>query len=372
MLLPARWYGTTFNVVYTNEPTQKSPLKAHVLTSRDGFEIISGDWKTSYQKFSPSDVDRIESKKTMAVLMMKPGQRVTTISLSTRPAPCDSLIAALTPTSCAQLPKPEPKFLALRDILPTFKFPDHAQKMQLHGVIGDQTTQLLQLFGVSSGANPAFIDVFSCLLRMRYYNEQVQAIDQAVKSTLADLRRRLIVAWCSGIARCLQSPESPTQERFYAKVAAAAVETVSRACKAVQIACDDLVAAVPQFPTDVEPAVARIMKEAQDALDREASRFPAYDRPGLKVMYCLTLSALAGAVVGMYQVDCDAFAAKVVEYATAVANKDRVEEAKRDVIIAQTAFLKDILCLLDGRRYDEPFQWIYCTWEFREGGTEQP
>jgi hypothetical protein len=90
------------------------------------------------------------------------------------------------------------------------------------------------------------------------------------------------------------------------------------------------------------------------------------------VLYCLTLSSLAGAVVGMYQVDCDAFAAKVVEYAAAVANKERVDEFKRDVIIAQTAFLKDILCLLDGKRYDEPFQWIYCTWEFREGGTEQP
>jgi hypothetical protein len=81
------------------------------------------------------------------------------------------------------------------------------------------------------------------------------------------------------------------------------------------------------------------------------------------------LEVFGDAVVGMYASDCDALAAKAVNYIAAVAVKDRTEDARKDLIQAQTAFLKATVCLLDGRRYEEPFQWIYCVWEF---GKNQP
>jgi hypothetical protein len=43
--LPPRSHGTTFNVSDFPEHTQKSPIRAHIITSRDGFGLISLDWK---------------------------------------------------------------------------------------------------------------------------------------------------------------------------------------------------------------------------------------------------------------------------------------------------------------------------------------
>jgi hypothetical protein len=368
MALPSRWYGTTFNVLYSNEPTQKVPIKAHLITSRDGFELISSDWKTSIQKFSPSDVDRIEPKKTIAVLTMKPGQKMTSISLNTKPDPCDSIVAALTPVPALSASKVDLRYLAPRLVLPHFKAPDRIGP--LHSAIVDQTTQLLQLFGAV--ANAAFSDVFACLLRMRQPNDQIAQADRAVASTVCDLKRWLIVTWCSAIVRCLQPAESPTQEHFFIKLAHFCAETVAKACRGVQISSDDLSQAVGHFPDGVDAAVQRITREAQEALDREAARVLPFDKSGLKVVYNVALEALAGAVVGMYPSDCDALAAKAVDFTAAVATKDRMEDTRKDLSQVQTAFLKATLCLLDGRRYEEPFQWIYCLWGFRsDGGADQ-
>jgi hypothetical protein len=369
MALPSRWYGTTFNVLYSNEPLLKTPIKAHLITSRDGFELISSDWKTSIQKFSPADVERIEPKKTIAVLTMKPGQKMTTISLNTKPDPCDSIVAALTPGAASSPAKPDLKYLAPRLILPHFKASERIG--QLQAAIVDQTSQLLQLFGAA--ANAPFSDVFACLLRMRQPNDQVSQADRAVASTICDLKRWLIVTWCAGIVRCLQPAESPTQEHFFIKLAHFSAETIAKACRGVQISSDDLIQAVGHFPDGVEAAVQRISREAQDAIDREAARVVPFDKPGLKLVYNMALEALAGAVVGMYASDCEALSSKVVDYTAAVATKERTEDARGDLIQMQTAFLKATLCLLDGRRYEEPFQWIYCVWGFRnDGGVDQP
>jgi hypothetical protein len=187
MLLPRRFHGTTFNVLYSNEPIQKTAIKAHVITSLDALEIIAADWKSSIGKFQRSDIDRLENRKTSVFLSMKPGCKVTSIVLTTKPDPSDNLNAALTQTLANS--KPEIPFLALVQILPTFHLPERADDFTLHRSIMESSTQLLQSFGVSRGVSGPFVDAFTCVYRMRFRNLAAQSLAECARDTASLIRR---------------------------------------------------------------------------------------------------------------------------------------------------------------------------------------
>jgi hypothetical protein len=370
-MFPARYHGTTFDVTYLSDPAQKVPTRAHLITSRDSFELISLDWKTPILTCPAAELASVESKKNSAILTFKPNSKLTQFSLSTKPEPLEPLVAAL--TQIFALPRTEPRFLALRTILPSFKFAEEAQTKAAQKGIREQTAQFMQAFCSSAGSiavNGAFVDVFSCVFRMRYRNESVQPVDASVKALGQDVRRHLISLWCSGILKCLKPTDSANAKLFYSRLATNAVQTVGKAASRVGISCDDLVKAMVAFAEPsgkeaIEAAAKRIAKEANEASERELARKAPFDLGQLPLLLNLAVIVLAGIAGGMYAVDVDALAEKVVDFTQAVLAGGRAEEKKRALLQEQNIFLRDFVSRLDGQRYDEPFQFIFCIWGLR-------
>jgi hypothetical protein len=321
-----------------------------------------------------AELAAVEPKKNTVLLTFRPGSKLTAFALGTKPEPLDPLIAALTPIFA--LPRTETRFLALRVILPSFKFSDRAQTNALHkGIIG-QTSQFLQQFCSSAGSiavNGSLVDVFSCVFRMRYRNESAQPTDASVKALGQEFRRHLIVVWCQSIIKCLQPSASPSEKAFYSQLAVNAASTVSKASSRLDLECEDLVSAAAAFAEygsreGLEVAAARIAKEAQDGIDKELGKVHPFDAQNLPLLMTMAIAVLSGIAAGMYSVDIDLLAEKAVEFTQALLTRQQIDAARKDLIQTHNGFLRDMVCRLDGQRYDEPFQFIFCIWEMRIQG----
>lgn len=356
-MFPRRFHGTTFNVLYSNEPSQKTPIKAHVITSLDAFEIISADWKTSIGKFQRGDIDRLESRKTSVVMGMKPGCKVTSIVLTTKPDPSDNLNAALTQTLASS--KPEIPFLALAHILPTFRFPERADDFTLHKSIMEAATQILQSFGVSRGVNGPFVDAFTCVYRMRFRNAAAQSHAECVRDTTNLIRRHFSAVWARAAARATQPAESPAGRLYFARLAHHISQMIARISG---LPCDDLVQAAAKYADTgrsdgVSEAAARV-EAAIGELEMEAP----CDRGHVVLALNFALLTLAGVVVAMYPADIDRVSQKIVDFTAAACEGTVGEDKKAALVQVQVAYLRDMLGLLDGRRYDDVFQWPFALW----------
>jgi hypothetical protein len=367
-MFPPRYHGTAFTVLYSNEPFLKTPIKAHLITSLDSFELISADWRTSIQKFQPGDIDRVENKKTSVLLAMKPGSKVTTVTLTTKPAPSDGLAAAL--TVVLAIPRPEVRFLALGQILPSFNFADKSQSTELQKSITEATTNLVLLFSTSKGSpatNGPFVDVFTCLYRIRYTNAKVPGPEPSVPDTVLAIKRHVVALWCAAIGRCAQPVETPVAKVFFARLALNAAQTVAKAGESLGIDCDELLQATGSFAEQgaaegVEAAAKKIGVEVEAAIDAEIEAIGAPDPGHVRFLLNLATMLLAGVIVGVYHPDVYDLAEKVVAFTKATVAKAGIEQAKRDLAQSQALYLRNMLGFLDGVRFEEPFQYVFCIW----------
>jgi hypothetical protein len=135
---------------------------------------------------------------------------------------------------------------------------------------------------------------------------------------------------------------------------------------AISIFIDDLIGAIEAFPDGVATCAERIRGQAEEAINRETAKTPPRDPIGLKIVSELALTMLAAVVTGMYQVDCEWFSAKIVDFVVALVGDPRKRDrATTEVLAAQTRFLRAMLCFMDGRRCEENFHWMFCVWPFR-------
>jgi hypothetical protein len=368
-MFPPRYHGTVFNVQYSTEPTQKSPIRAHLVTSRDCFELIGLDWRTLLLTVPASELSSVESKKKYALLTFRPTSKFTSLYLNTRPEPLDSLVSAL--TQIVALPHTETRYLTHRVVVPSFKLTEKSQTNALQRGVMAQTCQFLQAFCSSAGSiavNPAFVDVFTCVFRLRYRTDSTPlAVEACVRAVGLDVRRHFVRTWCAGIENCLRPAESSSAKIFYAQLAVHAAASIAKAANPLGISCDDLVLAAEQGARDqVESAARRIAKEAKEGMESELARVPPFDADNLDLLLDITVTLLAGIAAGMYAADVDNLAAKVVEFTQALLERGKVDENRRELVTTQTVFLKDMACLLEGQRYDEPFQFVFCTWPLIE------
>jgi hypothetical protein len=368
-MFPPRWHGTAFNISYTNEPTQKAALKAHVITSMDSFEVLSHDWKTSLVRFQPSDIEKVENRKGSVVLSMKPGTKLSTVTFTTRPEPSDNLAAALTQT--LSNPKPEIRFLAMVSVIPTFQFPESRAWLDLHKAVMDDSSKILQQFTLAKGTaalNGPFVDVCTCAYRMRYDNIAARSIPANVKEVGLNIRRYFVVTWCAAVIKCAQPWDSPNGRVYYSKLATNASNTIAKVAGTLGINCDDLLLAVAGFTdagiaSEVPPAAQAVAAQAQREMDADLAKTPPCNHGQWLLMLNFALYTIAGIVVGMYQVDIDVLTEQLVEYTNAAIAKQQIDAKKRELFRVRDVYLKDLLELLDGQRYDVAFQYIFAIFQ---------
>ena len=368
-MFPPQYYGTTFNVQYTAVPSQKTPVQCHVITSQDSFDIISRNWTDSIAKFSVTDVEKVEIRGDAVVVSMREGALVKSISLETRPEKRETLQKAL--TEVASVPKAEIRFLALAAILPTFKFADKAQTMNLHKAIMDRTTQFVQTFQASKSVTPLsgpFVDVFTCLYRFRFDNDAGQAVDQGVAAIDLLIRRHMLRTWCERLSMCAQST-GPNAKVYVTKLAGHIMNTITKISNSLSVNNETLGREVSSFVNGeggdgIAPAAAAIVSQMNDLMKQDLEN--PFDEANMKLFLDYAMVILCGVVVGLYKQDLERFAARAVEYTRSVVTRGDFESAKQKLVSAKKEFMSELLCFLDGKRYEDSFQYVYCIWEMSE------
>jgi hypothetical protein len=369
-MFPPRYHGTAFNVVYEPQTSGKEPPKsqrAHLITSLDTAELLSSDWRDTIHKFHPADVDHVENRKTAVFLVLKPGSHVTSMTLSTKPDPSDALHEAL--TQVLAIAKPKIRFLALTQLMATFSFPGRQKEMALHKGLMDATTQLIQSFAVAKGVttpNGQLVDALTCVCRMRFRNAHAQHPDAARDAGLL-FRRWFVAAWARAVARAAR-PADGGGAAYFARLAANAANTAVKAAAAVAIDADALSAAAAAYAdagahAALEEAANRVAGEARAAIDADLARTPPCDLGHLAWALDVALVILAGVIAGMYAVDVEDLAEKAVAFTrAAVTRAPDAEELRKALLDAQALFIRNLLELLDGQRYDVKFQYVYAIW----------
>jgi hypothetical protein len=361
-LLPSRWYGTTFNVQYSTDPSQKNSIKAHLLTSRDSFELISLDWKTSLDTFSAIEIDRIETKKTTVTLTMKPPCKTSQIHLNTAPDPCDRLAEALCPSGSSA--KSEPNYLSFVSIIPSIRGGAQVQRAAI-----ELAGQLLHFFGPVQTNSAVLVDAVVCAFRARVSNENGRTVEQSMEALGQEIKRLLIVRWAKATDHFHVGEGAPSVIHFQLKMAQAISSMVRKVASNLGIACHELDQAIqsPSFPAGIEVPIRKLGKVAQEAIEREEQAVRYFDMVSGRVLQSAVLVVIGAMVVGMYELDLRMYDEAIVEYGQAVVDRTAVHQAVRTFQGKQGVFLRDLLCFLDGRRFDEIFQWIYCLWELKAG-----
>jgi hypothetical protein len=361
-MFPARWSGTIFTVQYSNDTTQKTPIRVYVLTSSDTFQIISMDWKTALETIRASEIDRVDGKKTVTSLTLKLA-KFTTMVLNSAPDPCDQLVEALTP--CAPAGEPEPSLLSATTIMPSMR----SAAPQIVGVVTDISRQLLQFFDAGDIVSPALMDALICTHRARFQNEAVVGAKLGFETIAFDLKHTLIVRWAKAADHFQFSEKGSTAVNFQTKIATAIANMIRKVGVSLSMPVHSLEHAIASqsFPTGIEMPIRRLGKEAQDNLDRDELPCRPVDRDGCLVLRAASLAVIAGVVAGMYEIDLNAYRQAIVEFTQSIGDRGGMRQATQTFQARQNIYLRDLLCLLDGKRFDDVFQWIYCLWDLKTG-----
>jgi hypothetical protein len=366
-LFPPQFHGKAFTVLYSNEPLAKTPTKAHLITSPNAFELISADWTTAFQRFEPADIAAIDNRKTSVVLTMRAGSKVSSVTLSTAPFPCDTLATALTAVS--QIPRPEISFRAVSEVLPSFHFKDIPESLAVHKAFMKAAGNLVLLFrplnaAVSDGPPAPLVDALTCLFRMRYRNSNVEKADRSVPDTILAVKRRMLVLWCRGIQKCAAVSTNANENVFHSRMAVHAAGTVVKLCQDIGVESRGIGEIADKFvetgtPEGLEAAAKAIEGSAQEALDAELAARKTCDDGHVAFVMHEVIVLLAGVVVGLYMADLVAFGSKILALTKAAVHSDDTAERK-ELAVAHDEFMGDMLVYLDGIRFEEKFQYPFC------------
>jgi hypothetical protein len=349
-------------VNYWTDPNQKTPSRAHLVTTREYFDVISLDWKSQIARIQCSEVEQLAPKGASIVLSLRSSVRYSTLILTTpsqrnpRGEPNSNLTNAF--TAIQSVPSPGPHYRTENTtVLTSFGFSAPSQTTALKRAATEQTTQILTSIGAS---NPLpltqLVDLFICVYRMRFRNEAGQAIDNSADACSVDLRRHIFVVWCSAVPKCLK------QHDFYRSVLGSVLSSVtvmiSTFANRLGIRADDIIQA-PQA------AAARIQRDAAEATDRGLGQVPPYDPQNLKFVLDLAAAVISGVAAGLWAADVKQLVGRIIEFTEAVIAEARVDDAKKEVVAAEGVFLRQLATLLDGRRWDEVYQFVFRVWDRR-------
>jgi hypothetical protein len=316
-MFPPRYHGTIFNVTYEPQGSQKdsskTAVRAHLITSLDTAELFQEDYTTSVAKFRPADIDRLENRKTSVFLTMRPGCQTPTMRLSTHPESSDSLNSAL--TQILAISKPEIRFLAMVNVLPTCKFPSRREEITLHKGMMDIAAQIVQSLGGPKETNGQFVDAVSCVYRMRYRNSNSRPMADCIQETGLNVGRRLVVVWCDAIARAAEFVGD-----YFSKLIVNLSATIVKIANTISISADELTSAAREFDESGEPGVgaiaARISGEAEGGIDADLAESAPCDTGNFVWILDLAVIALAGIIAEVYPIDIENFAEEIVRYWT--------------------------------------------------------
>jgi hypothetical protein len=128
------------------------------------------------------------------------------------------------------------------------------------------------------------------------------------------------------------------------------------------IPCEDLVQTAATYAdTGRSEGLADAAARVEAAVGELEMDAPC-DRGHVVLALNFALLTLAGVVVGMYPADIALVSRKIVEFTAAACEGQGGDDKKAALMQVQATYLRDMLGLLDGKRYEEVFQWPFALW----------
>jgi hypothetical protein len=238
--------------------------------------------------------------------------------------------------------------------------------MKFHKALMDASLRLIQFSQAQhSTANVALVDALTCLFRFRYRNSTVIRADRSVPATLLAVKRRLLVLWCRGLINCCAVTDNQLENAFHAELAAYIADLISKMCENIGLEMD-----IPEVSSrnaeagisvGVKEAAGAIENNVQQALDEEINALRACDPGYVEFIQHEVIMVLAAIRIGFYDNEIAAFSAKICKCTKAAIAKNDAQE-RMELAAAHDDFVKDMLGFVDGLRYEEKFQFVFCLW----------
>jgi hypothetical protein len=377
-MFTAEFHGTPFDVACMTDIAHKRPVRCHVITSHDHFEVISSDWKKVLERVHVNDVAKVEPRGFAAYVELRPGFRFEWMQLSTSPKPCELLVKALTPVEL--MAKLEVKPVALPEIVASFMFNDRAESGLLTKKLVEESSRLLPEFFKIHPASPVnipFADAVACTYRVRYRNNHVFPLEETVASLCMDIRRSIFELWCLGLIKCvnMDNGESRANRAFSRRLLLGISGTINKAALVLSIDTSDLEEAVQNYMQDAEGEDALLAEEVIGSARKLATDVRAdieagiegirpADEAGFRRLLELAVIVFAGIAAEIYDDAVIILVKKIYHYTESLISTSRhVVETSSALNKGRLSFIMELMTFLDGKRYYQTFQYIYCIWD---------
>ena len=167
---------------------------------------------------------------------------------------------------------------------------------------------------------------------------------------------------------CAQST-APNAKVYITKLAGHIMNTISRLADSLSVNNETLAREVSSFVSGeggngIAPAAGAIVSQMNDLMKQDLEN--PFDEPNMKFFLDYAMAMLCGVLVGLYKQDLEKLAARAVEYTRSVVTRGDFESAKQKLVAVKKEFMSELLCFLDGKRYEDSFQYVYCVWEMSE------
>ncbi|KAH0788170.1 hypothetical protein GPJ56_008001 [Histomonas meleagridis] len=235
----------------------------------------------------------------------------------------------------------------------------------------DLSKELLTIFkpaevykSFTTSVNGALVDLLSCGYRMRYGDGE-RGIGKA-QSFSIEIQHHIIRMWLKSLIRASESTDSKTNDLFYSRLSGSILDTISLLSNRISLSCDDLFTG-NENDSNLNTLISSSKKviEELDKMDEEDFEADSpYNTEYLGLLMDIIVVGISGIVVGMYQIDIDDLAEKVVNFVKAlVTNSKETSALKISMEKSCKSYLTEMLRYLDGHRFESDFQFVYCTWD---------
>ncbi|EAY08590.1 hypothetical protein TVAG_191130 [Trichomonas vaginalis G3] len=358
-VFPPEYYGIIFHVnLYKGENKTKDVQRAHVYTSKDSITIMSNDWKTNIATVPTLNVENVEAKGDLEVLLRARGDPKPIFYLF-ETSKKDKLTAALKP-EFEKTSKPI-VFKSESVILPTF------MESIPSSILLDNSQKLAQLFfSTFSNKNniQSFYDMIICLYRLRFSNEKAGAYDKNFPLLVATLRRELLFNWYVALARACRFKVEPNAFEYFVRIIINTSADIATVSETLSIQCTELLNAITEMSENgraesiIQSAEVLRAKVAMKS-EQDYKEIPPPNQNLCDLMIKVALVLFCGVQVNTFNVDIERLTVAAIDFAMACHNKIVTDDSFKTLKKALEAYTMELLRFMDARRYDPEFHFVF-------------
>ena len=365
--LPVRYWGSLFRVKYAlQEKVTKDMKPGNLITNRDTFLIFSQDWQEPIATVTTGSVQHVEKDhdhKEIFFTYKVSGKPLQYLHVASADDKLDKLHKAITVETSKSAAIPP--YASLPQLIPTFNFPMESTIQDFYNSMTNIQTRFYAPFECAKAAQMSFVDILTCIYRLRYDNEPAQDFETNADSLIVEIRRQFFYEWCNALLKAAQfDPREKNGYEYALRLVIGIATDIHVSSDSLEANSTDLFISIGQFAdrgdgTNITSAVSELKKTfKQMFLDGYKDSPPVNDYYVLLLTRVL-LILFCGNMLQIYPIDIERFTLRTVDFAVALYTMNLPEEHFKTLRKTVDSFTNELLRFMDTRRYDPSFKYVF-------------